>query len=100
MRIAFYIIGIVGIALAGFLLIGAIASKEDLWLGCLGGGAGAAAGAAVLSAAIKNYRGHWPFVIGLGLLVVAFGGLGSEMDDYLAHESKDLAVGVVMITLW
>jgi hypothetical protein len=99
MCIVYFITGIVGIALAGWGLIETMAGSESLWVGCLGSSAAAGGAVALLIAAKKGYRGHWPFGIGTASLVLVFIGVGSEIDDYLAHQSKDSPCCVVLITL-
>ena len=99
MRVVYFIIGIVGIALAGRGLIETMTGYECFWIGCLGSSAAAGGAVALLVAARKRYRGHWPFVIGTASLVLAFIGAGSGIDDYLAHQSTDGPCSVVLIAL-
>jgi hypothetical protein len=99
MRVVYFIIGIVGTALAGWGLTETLAGIETFWTGCLGSSAAAGGAVALLIAAKKGYRGHWPFVFGTACLVLAFIGVGSEIDDYLAHQSKDGTCCLVLIPL-
>lgn len=100
MRVILFLIGGVGLALSGCLLLGAMQREEGFWTGCLAASAGATGAVGMLTAATKRYRGSWPFVIGIALIVFAFGGLGREIDDRLAEQSQDAALGALLIALF
>jgi hypothetical protein len=62
----------------------------------MGGAALAVAGIAFLVAARKRYRGHWSFVIGVGLICCSILGLSSELDDLRAGKEKDFELGILL----
>lgn len=88
MRIVFALLAILAL---GFGVIGLYLSRHDphyFWLGRLGGGAFTISGLLLITGAVKNYRGHWSFVVGLLLLSAALFGAGSELDDKVAEKSR------------
>jgi hypothetical protein len=51
-------------------------------------------------AAAKNYRGEWSFVIGVALLVIAFGGMVAEVESALNGNSERMVVGAILTTMF
>jgi hypothetical protein len=70
-----------------------------MWGDCGGGIAFAVGGSSIIYAGVKNFRGDWPFIIGIGLLGFALGGLGSEIDDFLANRSQNAAFGIFLFVI-
>src|SRR5690349_9632696 len=98
MRIIFFILGILALCVGAFcIIVGVVAPDEYLWFGCIAGSAFAASGITLLIAALKDYRGHWSFVVGLLLISSACVGLGSELDDHRAGKSKKVQSAITLL---
>ena len=97
MRIIFFILGILALCAAVGGIIMSVAAPEYLWLGRIGGSAFATSGIILLVAAVKRYRGHWSFVIGLVLISSVFFGFGSELDDQRAEKSSKVEDAIVLL---
>jgi hypothetical protein len=95
MRFVFFVIGAVGVAVAGWLFFEVAKGKPEFWCYNLGGVAAVVAAGALLVAGLKRYRGHWPFLIGTLLLAIGFAGFGTDIDDYLKDPaSEEVLTGV------
>src|SRR5882762_3252289 len=102
MRIIFAILGIAGMAIAisaGFVHSATAPAQQHFWVNRAGGAACGAAGFAFLIAAVKGYRGHWSFVIGLILLYLGFVGLGLKLDDYRTGKTEKPEVAALVIVM-
>ncbi len=101
MRIIYFAIGVVGIAgpVITAVFSSPLSTKSTFWTMLFAGAAVVVAGILHLVAGIRNYRGHWSFVIGITLLVFAFTGIGFELDDYAAHKSEEIAANLLLIVI-
>jgi uncharacterized membrane protein YuzA (DUF378 family) len=100
-RIIFAILGIAAIVLAVFVFNRVLTSddpftQEHFYMIRLGTGAIGIAGVAFLIAAIKGYRGHWSFFIGLTLICCGVHALSIFLDEHKAGKAKELEVGVFL----
>ena len=99
MRIVFSLLG--AIALCGSTAAGvlSLACPHNYWIARLGGSAGAVAGSILIYAAVKGYRGHWAFVIGLTMIAFALMGLGSDLDDKSTGKTDHMdQTGMAVVT--
>jgi hypothetical protein len=97
MRVIFFIIGILALCAGVLGVVMSLMDSEFLWVGRIGGIAFVASGLILIIAAMKKYRGHWSFVIGIALISAAFFGLGSELDDKYAGQSSKLAEAFILL---
>src|SRR5438477_12077482 len=74
-------------------------AQQHVWVNRAGGVACGAAGFAFLIAAVKGYRGHWSFVIGLALICLGFVGIGFKLDDYRTGKAEKPEVAVLVIVM-
>lgn len=100
MWIIFYIIGIPSI-LGGIVWpILPANGLSETWERICGGSAAVLGGVLLVVAANQRYRGHWAFVVGLGLIFFAATGFGVEIDAALAQRSDDAFQGIILASLF
>jgi len=98
MRIIFLILGALMLGWAAFHIHSAFAQREHFWFYVCSQGTLVISGIALVIAAKRNYRGHWSFVVGLVLLVLASHAIGLEVDGALAaHRMVQWSSGIFLI---
>jgi hypothetical protein len=99
MKVVLAVVGIAAV-IGGLLLLTMINERSDPErIAGLAFGLFVSAGVFFVAAA-KNYRGHWSFIIGVALLVIAFGGLIAEIESAWDGEGRTAARGAGLIVIF
>ncbi len=82
MRIVFFVVAVAAASAAGWHFYAATSSRTDYWCHCLGGFSAIAAAGTLVGAALKRYRGHWPFVLGTLMIAMSISAFGTAIDAH------------------
>ena len=96
MPIIFAILGTASILVSVTVFKDALTAPEHFYMTRFTGVPLALGGIALLVAAVKRYRGHWAFFVGLALIFGASLLIGIELDNYRADKSKSPEISVIV----
>ncbi len=98
MRINFLIAGVLALFLAALGVRSALTKHQHIWFLICSQPPLIISGTVLIIAAVRNYRGHWSFLVGLVLLTAAFHGIGFEVEDAIAaHRMVRWSPGILLI---
>lgn len=96
MRIVFFVVAVAAASAAGWHLNAVASSRNGFWCHCLGGLSSIAAAGTLVGAALKRYRGHWPFVLGTLIVAMSISAFGTAIDEHDVPQGT-LASGLLAI---